>query len=351
MYFRERFFRSNFLIKLRSWEYWPFYVVQFPIFLYFIWLSLRARSFMFFTASNPGITMGGMVGESKYDVLKKIPQHLVPKSLLVKQPSTKEEILQQMLHNGLSFPVIFKPDLGERGFMVKRIHDEADIEQYLQEMKFDFIVQEFVDLPLELGVFYTRIPHQENGKVTSVVIKEMLTVTGDGVSTLKQLVLNKDRAKLQWDVLKEKLRDNLEDVVPKDKRVEIVSIGNHCLGTTFLNGNHLINQQLSDTFDAISKQINGFYFGRYDLRCNSIEDLYAGKVKIMELNGCGAEPAHIYNPGYSLVKAQQELVQHWQTIFLISRENARQGIRYISVREGVHHFKTWKSRTSIPTKA
>ncbi|MGC3942925.1 MAG: hypothetical protein QM762_00040 [Chryseolinea sp.] len=70
---RDQVIRSNFFIKLKSWEYWPFGIVQFPLFIYFAWLSLRARSIVFFSASNPGITMGGMFGESKYDVIRKVP--------------------------------------------------------------------------------------------------------------------------------------------------------------------------------------------------------------------------------------------------------------------------------------
>ena len=86
--------------------------------------------------------------------------------------------------------------------MVERINSEDDIDKYLLKMKFDFIIQELVDLPLEYGIFYMRFPHHEKGVVTSIVMKEMLSVTGDGKSTLQELILNKDRAKLQWQKLK-----------------------------------------------------------------------------------------------------------------------------------------------------
>lgn len=287
--------------------------------------------------------MGGMFGESKYDILKKIPTQYRAASALVTLPTTTKEVLKILHLHNLKLPAIFKPDLGERGFMVNKINHEKDIAKYIASTKVDFIVQELIDLPLEFGVFYTRFPNEENGEVTSVVMKEMLSVKGDGKSTLQQLILNKDRAKLQWKKLQTAHATDLQTIIPEEKIIELVSIGNHCLGTTFLNGNHLITKELSATFDKISKQIDGFYFGRFDLRCASIEDLYVGKIKIMELNGCGAEPAHIYQPGYSLVKAIGVLFRHWRNIFLIAKQNHDRGVPYTSVKEARHYYKTFKA--------
>jgi hypothetical protein len=289
--------------------------------------------------------MGGMFGESKYDVLKKIPAQYIPKTILIKLPTSTQEVSKQLMEEGFSLPVIFKPELGERGFMVKRIRTEDDIRQYLEKIKVNFLVQQLVDLPLEFGIFYTRFPSSQKGKVTSVVIKEMLSVTGDGRSTLEQLILKKDRAKLQWDKLKNTYEGRIKEILPKGQKLELVSIGNHALGTKFLNGNHLINGKLSATFDQISKQIDGFYFGRFDLRCATIEDLYEGRVSIVELNGCGAEPAHIYDPDFKLYKAIGVLFLHWKTIFEIARENHKLGVKYISHKEARDLYRKFKAAT------
>jgi hypothetical protein len=339
----KKWMSKNFFIKLRNWEYWPFGIVHLPAILYYIWLSIRSRSLFFFSASNPGIPMGGMLGESKFNILKKIPEQYIPKTKLVTLPASKEEVLTFLQENEFTFPVIFKPDLGERGFMVKKIGNEKEIESYLKRIKVDFIIQELINLPIELGVFYMRFPGRKTGSVTSIVRKEMLHVTGDGKSTLQALILKKDRAKLQWDALKVLHKENLNKVLLRNETIELVSIGNHCLGTKFLDGGYLINDQLSLLFDNISNQIDGFFFGRFDLRCASIEHLYQGKIKIMELNGCGAEPAHIYHPGYPLHKAMAVLVKHWRNIFLIARENRRQGIRYVSAKEAFRYYKAFKS--------
>ena len=338
--------RSNFFIKLKSWEYWPFGILQFPVFFYFGWLALRTRSLTFFSASNPGITMGGMFGESKHEILEKIPATVKPISILVTSPANRQSVSDAMSSNKLAFPLIFKPELGERGFNVTRINSMTDVDAFLSKMKFNFIIQEFIDFPMEFGIFYSRHPSAESGSVTSVVMKEMLSVTGDGVLSLRDLILQKDRAKLQWKVLEIKFKDRLNDIIPPGQQIELVSIGNHCLGTKFLNRNDLINDQLNETFDRVSKSIDGFYFGRYDLRCKTLDELYAGKFKIMELNGCGAEPAHIYDPNFSFFKAIVVLINHWRTIFVIARENNKRGIPYLSLKEAMAYYRLFKNRVS-----
>jgi hypothetical protein len=333
---------KNFFIRLRSWEYWPFGIVQFPLFIYWMWLSLRARSMLFFSASNPSILMGGMFGESKYDILKQVPGTHIPKTVYIEMPSSPELVIQLMEQEALSFPVIFKPDIGERGHMVKRINSRSDVTTYINQVKGNFIIQELVDLPVECSVFYVRYPGEERGRITSVVLKEMLRVTGDGRSTVRELIMKYPRAKLQWSRLQEMHTNRLDDVLAYEEVFELNSIGNHCLGTTFLNGNHLINELMIDAFDAIGKQMDEFYYGRFDLRCASIESLYKGNVKILEVNGCGAEPAHIYHPGFSLFEALRILFNHWNYLFEISSRNKERGYSYLPLWEGIKAYRNFK---------
>lgn len=342
MSFFNRIWRSNFIIKLRHWEYWPFGILQFPVILYYLWLSLKARSFFFFTASNPGIEMGGMLGESKFSILKKIPDAYKAKTIFVQRHSSPDTVFTLMREATLSFPVIFKPDLGERGYRVKRIFSEEEARHYITSFQFDFLIQELVDLPLEFGVFYKRLPSSVNGTVFSIVGKEMLTVVGDGTQTLQQLILKKDRAKLQWEKLKLQHVVLLNHVIAKQEVFLLNAIGNHCLGTTFLDKNFLINQKLIDSFDRISKQVDGFYYGRFDLRCASIDDLSEGNIKILELNGCGAEPAHIYQPGYSFWKALAEMLQHWKSIYDIALENKQRGTKFLNSREARQYYSKFQ---------
>ena len=284
-----------------------------------------------------------MIGESKYEVLSLVQDHLKPQTILIKFPTSTDQVVRKIEEANLSFPLIFKPDLGERGWLVRRIDNQENIEDYLSEVNIDFIIQELIDLPLEFGVYYVRFPSEANGKVNSITAKEFLYVQGDGQKTLQELIMENDRAMLQWELLKEKYNDRLNEILPAEKKEVLVSIGNHCLGTKFLNGNHLITPQLSASFDRISKKINGFYFGRYDLRCATFEDLENGNIKIVELNGCGAEPSHIYHPGASLWKGINDLITHWQNLYRVSRENHQRGVAYLSFEEGRSIYKKFKA--------
>ncbi len=289
--------------------------------------------------------MGGMFGESKYDILTRIPSKLIPKTIRLDHNLSAKDSQNLIETAGLIYPLIFKPDLGERGFMVKKIKSSKDIQPYLQDIHVDFLVQELVELPLEFGVFYQRHPSKPEGRVVSLVMKEMLSVQGDGVSTLKELILGKDRAKLQWDKLSEAYADRLNEIPGLNQKIELVSIGNHALGTKFLNGNHLINEKLSATFDQIAKKIDGFFFGRFDLKCASLEDLYNGNVKILELNGCGAEPAHIYDPDFKFFDAVVTVLRHWRTIFEIARENHKLGAPFETFSNGKKYYRKFKQAT------
>lgn len=290
--------------------------------------------------------MGGMFGESKFGILKRIDPTVRPRTILILWPTDAETVVDQIRAHGMSFPLIFKPDLGERGHMVKRIANDLDISRYIEKIKTDFIVQDLVDLPCEFGVFYARVPGEKKGRVTSVVGKEMLSVTGDGQRTLQELIFKNERAILQWDQLRDRFGAELGKIVPAGKRIELVSIGNHCRGTKFLDRTDLINDRLHEVFDQISKTIEGFYFGRFDLRCASEEDLYSGKVMIMELNGCGAEPAHIYQPGFSFFAAIKVLIRHWKQIYIIADKNRQQGYRYTSLSDARKYYRKFKRATS-----
>jgi hypothetical protein len=329
----------NFWTRLTNWEYWPFSVIYFPVFFYWLWLSVKARSLFFFSAANPSIESGGMLGESKYRILKNVPDAFKPKTLLISVPASIQFILDSIGQAGISFPLIAKPDVGERGWKVEKIHNREQLEIYLSKMQSAFLIQEYVDYELELGLFYYRFPHQPRGVISSVVVKEFLWLRGDGLSALRQLILKHPRARLQYRLLAAKYGPAMDTVLPDGAKTTLVYIGNHCLGTKFLNGNHLINPELVSLFDQISHAIPGFYYGRYDIRCKSLEDLYEGRhLKIMELNGAGAEPAHIYDPAFPLLEAYRVLFHHWSVLYQISRANYLRGAAYMSAAEAIQTF-------------
>jgi hypothetical protein len=334
---------SNFLIRLLNWEFWPWPVVYFPVMIYYCWLSLKARTPFFFFATNPGIESGGLLIESKKDILDMIPGKLKPKTLFFKYPSSLEEILAEMHESGIYFPVIAKPDYGERGWMVEKIEDTEELRKYVNQLRINLIVQEYVDLPVELGILYFRIPGEKRGHVSSVTAKILLHVTGDGSSTVGMLIRQNPRARLHLKEIEKRHQGFMNYVPARNEKVELVPIGNHSRGTAFIDRNDLIDDRLETTIDNIAHKLPGFYYGRFDLRCSDLESMKQGKnIRILELNGCKSEPAHIYHPGGSLIEAYRVLFFHWKTLYRIAIMNNKNGYRFPSFSEGWKSFQKYR---------
>jgi len=337
----------NFFTRITHWEFWPFNVLYAPVFFYWIWLVIKARSPYFFVASNPGIEYGGMLGESKFKILSQIPDGLKPKTLLFNPGDSMDFVVKQLENQKIIFPILVKPDVGERGWMVQKISNSIQLQKYLLQSPVKFLIQEYIDLPLELGIFYYRYPDADFGTISSVTAKRFLEIEGDGEKTVSQLMKVNSRARLQFNSFKKRDPELLEYVPLSGEKLKLMPIGNHCLGTKFLNGEHLINRQLVITFDRIAREIPGFFFGRFDIRCKNLEDLYRGKIQILELNGAGSEPSHIYQPGFSLWKAYEVIIHHLRVLFEISVHNHKKGTAYLSPREGWTYFMQIRQNSKL----
>lgn len=324
-------------VKLTNWEFWPFSVVYFPVYFYYAWLALKSRSFFFFTAANPSIDFGGMLGESKAEIFDLMPPEYIPKYKLIPIGDTQEalEVAQQM-----GYPLIAKPDIGERGNLVQKIESSAELSAYLKKCPVPFLLQEYVDYPIELGVFYIRFPGEQSGQISSIVQKDFLHVVGDGTHNVAWLLKRNPRATLLLDTSQPHLKEVLEMVPREGDKVLVEPIGNHCRGTTFLNETSKVDQKLTSAFNQIAERIDGFCFGRFDLRCRSFEELSQLKhFKILELNGAGAEPGHIYHPGFSIWEGYRVIFWHLKVLAQISKANKKRGIDYWSFSAGMKKMK------------
>jgi len=324
-------------IKLFNWEYWPFHVVYFPVYPYYLFLSLKARSLFFFNTSNPAIRNGGFLMESKKEIYDLIPSEYYPSTLFFKTTTPPQKIIASIKQQNLKYPLIGKPDIGMKGMMVKKLENENDLVDYASNSKVDFLIQEFIPYQNEVGIFYYRYPNESTGFISGIVRKEFLTVTGDGISTVEQLLLKNKRAVLQLPILRIKEKDKMHCVLKKDEELVIVPYGNHVRGAKFLDDSCMIDEELTNTIDGICKRVNGFYFGRLDIRYNTWQELKQGKnFSIIELNGSGSEPTHIYDPGHSIFRAWKEIAKHLKILYRISKMNHRlQKTPYMTIRRGL----------------
>jgi hypothetical protein len=329
---------NNFFQRLTNWELWPFHVLYFPISFVWFWYCLRAKSLWFFSSSNPTITFGGFEGESKREMYDQLPESSYPDTIYIKHDLPVEVVLKLIMENNFTYPFIVKPDVGMKGILFRKIENEDQLIKYHEKIPVEYIVQELIEMPVELSVFYYRHPAQMKGTISGLIQKELLEVFGDGKSTLWELILQHPRAKYRLDEMKHRHENRLERILKKDQHFYLSYAGNHNRGARFINLFHLADDKLLKVFDDLSHYTDKFYYGRYDVKCTSLNDLKEGKnFSILEFNGCGAEPNHIYDAGISIWKAYAEILKHWKVLFQISKYNHENGTPYWSFKKG-HEF-------------
>lgn len=284
---------------------------------------------MYFSTANLGMKYGGVIGESKSKILSSIPSQYLPETSYIPRNTSYSSILKVIETENIEYPFIIKPDIGERGKDVEVIRTEGELKTYLVHKTQDLIIQEYIDYELELGILYYRFPNEKKGQITSIVQKDFLSVTGDGKRNIRELIVNEIRAISRLDYLNKKFEDELDAILVDSEKRYLEPIGNHCRGTTFYNGNHLINEKLNLIFDKIALKIHGFNYGRFDIKVPTLDDLYNGKnIKILELNGVSSEVAHIYDPKYKLIQAYKDIAANMNIIALIAKKNHELGNGY-----------------------
>lgn len=317
--------------RLTQWEYWPLWIFYIPVVFYVLWLAVKHRSVTLFTAANPGMPAGGgVIGESKSEILSNLNagQCDVVASFELIQPHVSQEEQMDRIRafqeaTGTLYPLVCKPDKGQRGRGVAVVRNEEQLNQYLQNHEEPFLVQEYVQ-GTEYGVFYVRHPGEENGRIISITEKFFPFVIGDGKHTLEELILNEAPLLAMARYYFQFNHARLFDVIPEGERVQLIDLGTHCRGAVFGDARKLINERLEQVFDKISASYEGFYFGRYDVRVSSKDDFAAGHgFKIIELNGVTSEVTHIYEHGYPLRQAYNDLFEQWRLAYEIGGQNIK----------------------------
>ena len=269
------------------------------------------------------------------DIYNLMPAEARPKTIKVSKKWDLSDILSLVNDADIHFPFIVKPDIGLKALGVDKIECPEELIVYMGKSPRDFLIQELVPYSQEIGVFYARHPDESRGKITGIVRKEYLSVTGDGESTVLELIKKNPRSHLQLDVLTKQYGQDLNRILPADDHFILVPFGSHTRGAKFTDESHRITPELLDIVDGICTSIPGFYYGRLDILFNSFEELNEGRnYRIVEINGAGSEATHIYDPGHSLLFAWKEIIRHWKILFEISRANKRRGHRYLSFKEG-----------------
>jgi hypothetical protein len=326
--------------KVNDWQHWPFFPFYFPLFFVWAWYILKSRSVWFFSTSNPTLTFGGFEGESKKEMYDLLPQKYFPKTIYVNPKQSFQEVLDEMQALSFSYPVIVKPDVGMEGILFRKINNQDQFEIYHSRMPVDYLLQEFIDQPMEIGLFYFRHPQNDHGKISALFEKKFPSITGDGFSTVQQL-LQKENIEMSENG-KELNVPGYQSIPEKNEVIKLSFVGNRYHGTTFHDLSDSIDKELLQIFDEIS-HATSFYYGRYDIKCSSIEELKKGNnFSILEFNGAGSIPNHVYTGKFSMWQAYKEIAYHWKMLFEISSYNHRAGLSYWSLLTGARYLRKAK---------
>lgn len=322
--------------------------VYYPIMPVWFYFALRAKSFFFFNAANPSIKNGGMAMESKKEIYDLIPHQFIPKTILFKYSTPLEKVLSEIVACSINFPFIAKPDIGMKAYGVQLIKNENELIAYINKYKENYLVQEFIPYKNEIGIFYCRIPGESKGKITGIVYKEFLSVTGNSRDSIFQLIKQNPRSHFQLTALNKMYGKFLDTILPRDEIFILVPYGSHTRGAQFIDITHKANDKLLNTVDALCLEIDGFYYGRLDIMYSTWDELCVGKnFSIIELNGSGSEPTHIYDPSHSLLFAWKEIIKHWKLLYKISSINYSNGHSYLNFSEG---RKMLKANSKLESK-
>ena len=319
---------SKLFKKITNWEAWPFKLIYAPLTPVWLWYMLRSGSVWFFTSSNPKITFGGMDGEPKKEMYDLLPVELYPTTINTLPQQDFETVKAALQESGIGYPLIVKPQIGAQGILFRKIDTEEALQLYHAKVPVEYIIQRMVHFPMEVSVFHIRNPWEEKGIVTGFLHKIPLQVTGDGVNTLEQLVQLHPKGSERMEEMYSKHKERWNMIIPAGEKYMLSYAANHNRGAHFVDLKEHIDEQLVHVFDRISLYVNDFYYGRYDIMCTNVADLKnAQNFTILEYNGCGAEPNHFYDTGYTLLGAYREILKHWKALYGICRYNRQQGIK------------------------
>ena len=337
-------------------EFWPIQLIYLPVVFQWLYLSLRYRSLSLPLIANPSIHLAGMVGESKSSVLelagKQAKKHIAPYINMLNDQSQSIDLrvsnaLNRMQQSLLIFPVIAKPDLGCRGAGVKIIRNETALKNYIQDFPDQaiFLIQHKVPHEAEAGIFYIRQPEKKQGEIFSITLKYTPYVIGDGLKTLAQLIKSDARASKISELYFKRHLNLLNTVIPDNQAFRLSFAGTHCKGSIFRNGNSYISEELTAVFDNITADIKDFYYGRFDVRFESIEKLIQGKdFSILEINGASSEATHIWDRNTKLGEVYKTLFYQYNTLFRIGDINRKNGHKTPPI---WHLLKAWREENKL----
>jgi len=323
--------------KIYDRGYWVAKLFYYQSLLYYYLNVIRFGSFTYFSAANPAMSYGGMLGDKKSDTYKILPSNLVPITIVT---SNKENYKSELKKAGLVFPIFVKPDIGFKGFKVAKIEDEKMLDEFVRSYgEQSFLIQEFVAYQREYSILVYRYPKSGLHGVSSFIEKSYPVIIGDGKQSVGSLIDQHPNPFLKKTWIKKRHANKLNTILSQDEKLVIEEIGNYSRGAKFHSLNHLLNQDYNSWAGRFFDQVNGIDFCRIDLKADSPVTMLEGQYKIIEINGAKGEPLHTYDPKYGIFQIIKEVHKHWMNLKVIVQERQQMNYDFPSFKEG---YQSWK---------
>lgn len=316
-------------------EILPKWMLFTPLTIQWLWLGLKYRSVTLPSVVNPGIETGGLVGESKFACLDLIAPRFrdrVAATALVAPGIDPEGV---RIRAGLDYPLIAKPDVGWCGYGVRRVNTASELAAYAAAFPAgeSFLLQRLINDPHEAAMFYIRHPSNPRGRVIALTIRHLPHVTGDGTSEVAALIAADPRMSRNADAYAGVLGGaGLTRVPAPGERVPLATIASIRAGGRYEDGDDMITPALEDAVDALSRSMDGFHYGRFDIKYRSAEALRAGDFTILEVNGAGAEAIQYWDPKYSFLDTFRGVFAKQRALFAMADDMRRLGHKPIGWR-------------------
>lgn len=341
--------RRRWRARVAQPEFWPDWARHGPVVPYMVWLGLRHRSLTAFTAANPGLPLGGFIGERKAPLLDRLAggaPHLVPPHVLVDQddPQARVEAGRRFVQ-AHGWPVVCKPDVGQRGHGVIIARDPETLDHALSTSRSDHVLQGFVP-GVELGLLYLRHPDEAAGRLVGIGRKSMRVVRGDGVRTLRALVLDAPATLAQADVHLARLGEEAHRVPAPGEEVPLGEVGAHSRGARFTDAEDLRTPALEAAVREAGVVLDDFHAGRFDVRAASLEAVREGDIRIIEVNGVGAEPVSLLDGAVGPMAVWAGMARHWREVYAIGAWHHGRGVPTSGVRGLIRGGRAYRAQRS-----
>ena len=316
-----------------------------PMVSQWLWLALRHGGVTLPSCANPHITAGGLVGDTKseyFACMGPLARASVATFVVIQAQGAASlpAALLAMREARLDFPVVAKPDLGWCGFGVRRVDDAAALLDYLSRYPHGaaLMLQQYLAESGEAGLFYIRHPDQRAGRLLGILLRHYPQVTGDGSSSIAQLVAADVRLQRTTHSTEHECSYAPDQVPAAGEIVRLSLIASTRVGGRYEDGSGYATAELTAAVDAIARDMPQFHVGRFDVRYLTLEHLRRGQFTIMEVNGAGAEAVHAWDPKYSIRDVYRIVFAKQRLLFALAAANRARGHKPIGMLALARHY-------------